>query len=133
MSEEFPTAERLHSTQSVAALRARRSDARELEPVCPVPQAAIGTTLPNPSDTFADIVRVQLPAEMRQGELCDRTMAQTDSAASLLIYTPISHKNIRLRKHGMTAIRPQAQPPSLCSGHSMPFDGRIHTCERVRR
>jgi integrase len=58
-----------HGLQAVASLKAGRSEARETEPVKPVPHEHVQAILPLPSRQVAAMVQLQLLSGMRPGEV----------------------------------------------------------------
>lgn len=81
-----------HGLAAVPGLRAGRSDAREAEPVKPVPESTVDATLPHLPDTVADMVRLQLLTGMRPGEVCAMTSGDIDTTGRLWQYRPTRHK-----------------------------------------
>ncbi|MBI1903514.1 MAG: hypothetical protein HYS13_20620 [Planctomycetia bacterium] len=70
VENELVPASVYHGLQAVAGLQHGRSNARETEPVKPVPQAFVDATLPHLSAQVATMIRLQLLTGMRPGEVC---------------------------------------------------------------
>lgn len=78
---------------AVAGLKSGRSDAVESEPVQPVPEATVNATLPHLSAVVADMVRLQLLAGCRPGEVCVlRPCDVTIQPDGVWVYRPEHHK-----------------------------------------
>lgn len=81
-----------HALQAVAGLRRGRSEARESEPVKPVPEHVVMETLKHLSATHQAMVRLQLYTGMRPGELCMMRTGDIDTSGKVWCYTPQRHK-----------------------------------------
>ena len=69
VANQFVPADVLHGLQAVAGLHRGRSEARETEPVKPVPQAFVDATIAAAGPIIADMIRLQLLTGIRPGEL----------------------------------------------------------------
>ncbi|MGE5611224.1 MAG: tyrosine-type recombinase/integrase [Bacillota bacterium] len=81
-----------HGLQAVDGLRQGKTEARECEPVKPVPEAWVEATLPHVSRPVAAIIRLQLATGMRPGEACLMRTGDIDTSGSVWIYRPRRHK-----------------------------------------
>jgi integrase len=81
-----------HSLLAVGGLRKGRSEARETEPVGPVPDAIVERTIEHLSPTVAAMVRVQLLTAMRPGELVIMSVRDLDMSGPIWEYRPGSWK-----------------------------------------
>ncbi len=93
VSEELAPPGLYHALQTVAPLRAGRSSARETQPVEPVPLACVEATLPGMTSVVAAMVRVQLLAGMRPGEVIQMRPQDIDRTGEVWVYRPAQHKN----------------------------------------
>ena len=78
--------------QAVAALRKGKTEARETDPVKPVPDAAIDAVLPHLSRQVRAMVELQAITGMRPHEVCELRTGDIDRAASPWVYAPRRHK-----------------------------------------
>lgn len=100
----------LQALRSVAGLRRGRSEAREVEPVGPVPEAHVRDTLPFLSPQVAAMVQVQLLTGARPGEVCG--LRPSDLAATrdeVWLYRPSEHKTEHFERERVVMIGPRAQ------------------------
>ncbi len=96
--------------QAVAALRKGRSEARETEPVGPVPEAHVRATLPFLSAQVAAMVQLQLATGARPGEiLALRPRDVTFGTEGVWIYRPAEHKTEHLDRERAIYLGPRAQ------------------------
>ena len=94
---------------TVAGLQAGRTDARETDPIGPVPAGDVERTLPHLSRTVAGMVRLQLLTGMRPGEACMiRGRDLTPRRARLWTYRPASHKTAWRGKRREIVLGPKA-------------------------
>jgi integrase len=116
VENELVTATVLHGLQAVSGLKKGRSQARETEPVKPVPEAFVNATLPYLLPPVAAMVRLQLVTGMRPGEVTILRAIDLDMTGPVWLYRPGSdrgpegtHKNA-YRGHGrIIAIGPRGQ------------------------
>jgi integrase len=93
----------------VANLQRGRSDARETEPVGPVPQAHIDVALPFLSPQLRSMVQLQLHSGMRPGEARYMRGCDLDTSGKLWVYRPESHKTEHHGRNRVIYIGPKAQ------------------------
>ena len=94
---------------AVQSLTLGHTDAREAEPVPPVEDAVVETTLPYLSPLVATMVRVQRAAGMRPGEVCAMVASEIDRSGPIWFYSPVKHKNAWRKKQRLIAIMPWVQ------------------------
>jgi integrase len=103
-----------HGLQAVHGLRRGRSEARESEPVKPVPEAFVAAVLPHVSPQVAAMLRLQMITGMRSSEVVTMRGLDLDMSGRVWCYTPVSHKTehhghdkvIFLGPHAQEIIRP---------------------------
>lgn len=104
----------LQGLQAVNGLRRGRTDAREPEPVKPVPQAYIDAIQPYVSRQVWALVQLQLLTGARAGELVGIRPVDLNTQGNVWVYTPPTHKNahhghertIYIGPRGQEVIRP---------------------------
>lgn len=94
---------------AVAGLRAGRSDARESEPVKPVPVEMVAQTLPHLSNQVAGMVRLHLLTGMRPGEVIALRGCDLDTRGNVWTYRPERHKTQHHGHERVVYFGPQAQ------------------------
>jgi integrase len=110
-SEELIPGSVYHSLQSVSGLRFGRTEARETEPVKPVPDLHVAAVLPFVSPQVAAMIKLQRITGMRPGEVvrmrpCDISLSEDPSVA---IYEPVEHKTKWRGHRKLIALGPEAQ------------------------
>jgi integrase len=93
----------LHALDAVPGLRRGRTDAKEHEPVKPVPRAVVEDTLPLLRSMQADMVILQLECGMRSGELVAMRPLDIDMTGKVWLYRPPQHKTAY---HGHSRVIP---------------------------
>ena len=91
-SEELVPVAVPQALATLAGLQKNRSQAREPEPVGPVPAGDVEKTLPHLTPTVAAMVRVQRLTGMRPGEVCHLRPADIDRTGAVWVYAPPYHK-----------------------------------------
>jgi len=81
-----------HGLEAVSGLRIGRSEAKESEPVLPVPMPHVTAVLPHVSRQVAGMIQLQLLTGMRPGEVCMMRTADIDTTGPLWLYKPQHHK-----------------------------------------
>lgn len=109
VANQFVPADVLHGLQAVAGLHRGRSEARETEPVKPVPQAFVDATIAAAGPIIADMIRLQLLTGIRPGELVTMRGIDLDTTGPIWEYTPEKHKTQHHGHSRVIAIGPQAQ------------------------
>jgi integrase len=95
--------------QTVEALKAGRSAARESQPVKAVSEALVLDTLPFLSVVIGDMVRVLMLTGMRCGELCGMKACNLDTTGAVWLFRPDRHKTEHHGHERVIAIGPRAQ------------------------
>jgi integrase len=109
VSEELIPPSILHGLESVEGLRRGHTEARETEPVRPVPDAVVDKTLKHLPSIVADMVRLQRLTGARPSELCMMRPADIDRTGEVWIYSPVEHKTAHLGRRRTICIGPKAQ------------------------
>lgn len=108
-SEEMVSGSRVHDLEAVEPLRRGHTKAPEGRAVKPVPEDDVNATLPELVPVLADMVRLQLLAGCRPGELISMTPGQVDRSDDIWIYRPDQHKNTHREHDRVIALGPKAQ------------------------
>ncbi len=96
--------------QAVAGLRKGRSEAKETEPVGPVPEADVRATLPFLSPQVAAMVWLQRLSGARPGEITSlRPRDVTRPEGGVWLYRPQEHKTEHMERGRVIALGPRAQ------------------------
>lgn len=98
-----------HGLQAVASLKAGRSEARETEPVKPVPKEQVDAVLPYLSRQVAAMVQLQLLTGMRPGEVIAMRPLDLDMAEEVWLYRPATHKTLHHGHRRVIHLGPRAQ------------------------
>jgi integrase len=98
-----------HGLITVTGLKLGRTDARESDPVRPVPDADVDATIPHLSAVVAAMVQVQRFTGMRPGEVCAMRTADIDTTGAVWVYTVKTHKNAYRGHDRKVHIGPKAQ------------------------
>lgn len=107
--EEMIPGSLVHDLQAVQSLRRGHSEAPEGKLVTSVPQATVDATLPFLVPVVQDMIRLQLVAGCRPGELCAMTPGQIDRSGDVWLYRPQQHKTIHHGHARVIALGPKAQ------------------------
>ena len=107
--EELVPLEVYQRIATVPDLRKGRGEARESEPIRPVPDATVYATMPNMSPVVADMIRFQRLTGCRPGEVCSIRPCDVDTAGDVWRYEPDSHKVEHHDRDRVIFIGPQAQ------------------------
>jgi integrase len=95
--------------QAVPGLKKGRTEARESEPVKPVPDASVEAVRPFVSAQVWAMVQLQRLTGMRPGEVCIVRSCDIDTSGRTWVYTPESHKTEHDGKQRRVYLGPQAQ------------------------
>lgn len=95
--------------EAVRGLPPMRSEARETEPVKPVPLPFVRKTQEAAGVVIADMIELQLLTGMRLGELVIMRAIDIDMTGRVWIYTPYTHKTKHLGHTRPIQISPQGQ------------------------
>jgi integrase len=86
-----------------------RSDARESEPVKPVPEAFVTAVVPHLGRHVRAMVELQRLTGMRPGEVCRVRPCDIDMTGPAWLYRPAGHKTAWRGKDRVIALGPRAQ------------------------
>lgn len=81
-----------HGLQAIDGLRHGKADARETEPVKPVPEAFVDAAAHHVSRQVGGMIRLQLATGMRPGETCIMRGGDIDTTGEVWAYRPHKHK-----------------------------------------
>jgi integrase len=95
--------------QAVSGLQRGRTAASEREPVTPVADEVVETTLPHLNPHVRGMVRLQRLTGMRPGEVCQIRRADLDTSGSVWRYRPAHHKTAWRGKARVVGIGPEGQ------------------------
>jgi integrase len=98
-----------HGLQCVDGLKRGRSQARETEPVTPVPDAHVDATLKFLPPTLNAMVQLQRNTGMRSGELVLMRGIDIDTTGTIWIYRPQKHKTQHHGHSRTVMLGPQAK------------------------
>src|SRR5581483_9058366 len=98
-----------HGLLAVAGLERGRGEARETEPVKPVPVAFVEATLPYVRPQVAALVRLQLATGMRPGEVVLIRGCDLDMTGPVWLYRPAVHKMAYRGHNRVVPLGPKAQ------------------------
>jgi integrase len=116
VAKEIVQAPIYQALKAVSGLQQGRCDARETEPVKPVPEAMVDAVLPYLLPPVKAMVQVQRLTGMRPGEVCLMRGIDIDMSGDVWLYKPAYHKLAYRGKPRVVAIGPRAQAiikPSL--------------------
>jgi len=107
-----------HALSAVSGLKIGRTDARETDPVKPVPDFGIDAVLDHVSPTIATMIQLQLLTGMRPGELVAMRTGDIDTNGKIWVYRPVRHKtehhghahDIRIGPKAQDMLRPMLKP-----------------------
>jgi integrase len=94
---------------ALSGLKRGKTEARETEPIHPVPQAHVDATIAEVSPIIADMIRLQLLTGARPGEICAMNVGNIDTAGTVWICKPTKHKTAHRGHTREIRIGPQAQ------------------------
>lgn len=99
VENELVPATVLHALQALVPLKRGRTEARESEPVTPVPDEHVDAVLPNVSRQVATMIELQRLTGMRPGEVVVMRPCDVDREDEVWVYKPATHKTA-YRGHG---------------------------------
>ncbi len=109
VAEELVPPDTLVAIQSLAGLRYGRSDAKESDPVKPVPQAFIAAVEPHVSRQVWAMIQLQRLTGARPGEIVSMRGCDLNTKGTIWEYIPESHKTQHHGKRRIIFLGPQAQ------------------------
>ncbi len=92
VEQQLISTEASHAIDAVRPLMRGRTEARETEPVGPVPDELVERTLPFMPSVVADMVRLQRLTGARPSEICELRPGDIDRSGEVWCYVPRSHK-----------------------------------------
>lgn len=95
--------------QTLAGLRAGRTEARESDPVRPVDPAHVAATLPFLNRHVRAMVELQRHTGMRPGEACNLSLGEMHRSGELWLYRPTQHKTAHHGKDRVIPLGPRAR------------------------
>jgi integrase len=107
--EEHLSPQVYQTLQVVGGLQLGRSEARETDPVGPVPVEVVAATLPHLGHPIAGMVRLQQATGMRPGELVQIRRCDIDTSAEVWRYTPRRNKTAHRGRTRAVFLGPIAQ------------------------
>jgi len=109
LAQKLIGGDELAGLREVKGLRKGRTEARESDPVLPVAESTIQTTLHNLPQIVADMVKLQRLAGMRPEEVCLIRPQDVDTSGAVWFYRPESHKNEHHDHARVVCIGPKGQ------------------------
>jgi integrase len=92
VSDELLEPSVYHGLAAVTGLKRGRSDARETEPVRPVPEPYVEAILPYCSPQVKAMIQLQLLTGARPGEIVQMRTGDIDTSGKTWVYRPSHHK-----------------------------------------
>ena len=117
VSEELIPASVDHALRTVEGLKKGRSEAREPDPVGPVPDQVVNETIKYLPAVIADMVRLQRLTGARPGEICQIRPGDLDRRGEIWEYRPATHKTEHHDKERIIYIGPERKRfscPTFC-------------------
>ena len=99
----------LHGLQAVRGLSRGRSEARETEPIKPVPEAFVDAVKAKLSPQIWAMIELQRYTGMRPGEVCRMRTADIDTSGKVWTYSPAGHKTAWRGHQRKIFLGPRAQ------------------------
>lgn len=109
VSEELVPPAIYEGVRTVPGLKFGRSDARETEPVQPVPDEWVQRVLPYVSRQVAAMIQLQRLTGMRPGEVVLMRKCDIDFGDGIWVYVPSDHKNLWRGHRRQVPLGPKAQ------------------------
>jgi integrase len=98
-----------HGLKAVPSLKKGRSEARESEPVKPVPESLVEAVRPYVSRQVWAMIQLQRLTGMRPGEVCQIRTIDVDTSGKVWTYVPGSHKTEHHGRSRFIYLGPKAQ------------------------
>jgi integrase len=108
-AEELVPVNTFEALRTLAGLRRGRTEAREREPVKPVAEEVVRSTLPHLPPHVRAMVELIWYTGMRPSEVCRLTLGQIDRAGPLWVYRPAAHKTAHHGKDRVIPFGPNAR------------------------
>ena len=98
-----------HGLMAVSGLRKGRSEAKETDPVLPVDDETVQSTLPHLTSVVADMVRFQRITGCRPQDVCNLRPCDVDMSGEVWLYRPATHKTEHHGRERIIPIGPKGQ------------------------
>jgi integrase len=95
--------------QCVRGIPRGRGEARETEPIGPVPEAYVVAVQQHVVPTVAAMIEIQWLTGMRPGEVCAMRAIDIETSGSVWLYRPAQHKTAWRGRSRVVALGPKAQ------------------------
>lgn len=109
VSEEMAPADLAHALSTVRGLQKGRTIAREPDPIGPVDDEVVDSTLPHLPSVVADMVRFQRLVGCRPSELCGLRPCDIEKRDDIWVFTPSEHKTQHHGHQRRIFVGPRAQ------------------------
>jgi integrase len=109
VGEELVDPSVYHGLQAVPGLRAGKTEARETEPIKPVPDEHVDAVLPFVSPHVSAMIQVERLTGMRPCEVVIMRACDIDMSGEVWVYEPPDHKNRWRGKRRLIPVGPKAQ------------------------
>jgi integrase len=107
--EELVPGSIYEALRAVRGLKRGRTEARESEPVKPVPDTCIQKTLPHVASQVRAMIELQLLTGMRPGEVVTMRSIDINTRGEVWVYTPEHHKTAHHGHKRVIYLGPKAQ------------------------
>lgn len=98
-----------HGLQTVTGLLMGKSEARETEPIKPVPEEWVEATLLHVSRIVGGMIRLQLATGARPGEVVIMRGCDIDTSGKVWAYRPTHHKGLHRKHERVIYLGPKAK------------------------
>jgi integrase len=98
-----------HGLMAVSGLRKGRTEAKETDPVLPVDDETVQSTLPHLTSVVADMVRFQRITGCRPQDVCNLRPCDVDMSGEVWLYRPATHKTEHHGRERIIPIGPKGQ------------------------
>jgi integrase len=98
-----------HALSTIKGLRMGKTEARESEPVRPVPDCVVDETIRHLSSVVGAMVQIQRLSGARPGEICGMKIGEIDRSSPVWIFRPAAHKTQHYGHDRVIFIGPKAQ------------------------
>ena len=108
-SEQLAPVGVYQAVATVGGLQRGRTEAREMEPIGPVDDSTVDSTLPFLNRHVRGLIEFQRLTGCRPGEACAVKRSEIDTGGTVWLYKPTHHKTAHRGKSRTIAIGPQGQ------------------------
>ena len=99
----------IEALRCVAGLRYGKTQAKETDPVRPVPLAYVDAVLPHVAPQIKAMIELQRVTGMRSGEVCRMRRCDLDMTGDVWTYTPARHKTLYRGHSRVVYLGPKAK------------------------